>query len=274
MSNRSGRCLLVAGLATLVAAPPAAAQSAKEILETAVERYEARMEGVDDYTVVQDAMGMELTQYYVKRTVEGRTVFEEQGSYGDAEADTDIGQFYDEFAKFADRAESAGTESVDGRECHVVRVNDFSGIDFGDEDDEMEESFDPKEGTFYLDTDDYVLRKMVLDGERVTDGETVPVTMELLLQDYRDVEGMLYPFETQMSISGEAAGMSQEEIEEARRSLEELRAQMEEMPEQQRRMMESMLGSQMEQLESIVNSGMMEFTISVKELRVNSGPPQ
>ncbi len=46
------------------------------------------------------------------------------------------------------------------------------------------------------------------------------------------------------------------------------------MPESQRKMMESMVGGQIEKLEEMVNSGNLDFTLAVKELRVNSGPPE
>ncbi len=49
---------------------------------------------------------------------------------------------------------------------------------------------------------------------------------------------------------------------------------MAEMPESQRQMMESMMKGQLEQLEKMVESGKMEITTQVKELKVNTGPPQ
>jgi hypothetical protein len=45
------------------------------------------------------------------------------------------------------------------------------------------------------------------------------------------------------------------------------------MDEAQRKMMESMMKGQIERLEKMVESGEMNITITVKELRVNSGPP-
>jgi hypothetical protein len=46
------------------------------------------------------------------------------------------------------------------------------------------------------------------------------------------------------------------------------------MPEAQRAMLEGMLKPQIEQLEEMLGSeGGMEMTITVKEIKVNAGPP-
>jgi hypothetical protein len=46
------------------------------------------------------------------------------------------------------------------------------------------------------------------------------------------------------------------------------------MPEAQRAMMEGMLGAQIERLEGMLGGdGSMEMTITVREVKVNQGPP-
>ena len=63
--------------------------------------------------------------------------------------------------------------------------------------------------------------------------------------------------------------------EETRKQYEEMKKQMAEMPEEQRKMMESMMKGQMEQFEQMLSKdGPMSIEVTVKELRVNSGPPQ
>lgn len=52
-----------------------AAQTAQQILDGAVERYERRVADIDDYTVVQETDGVEQVTYYEKRTVDGHPVF-------------------------------------------------------------------------------------------------------------------------------------------------------------------------------------------------------
>ena len=267
----SASSIAIAALA-LGAAPPALPQSAEEVIETAVKRYEQRMSGVENYTLVHDIMGMEVSNYFVKRMIDGRSVFQISDAYGSDDDDA-LGQMYNQFMMVADRAALHGTESLDGKKTYVLSVEDFSGLDWGSEMGD-EQMFTPKKGLFYLDSDEYILRKMVMEGEMETEGGTSPVTMEALFQDYREVKGMLHPFRTTMTMTGVTAGMSEEEVEEARQSLEELKQQMESMPEAQREMMESMMKDQLERLEEMVNSGNMEFTLEVKELRVNEGPPK
>ena len=268
MKSTVARSISATFALTLLSASLAAGQSAEKILETAQERYEKRMKGVDNYTIVQDVMGFQVSTYFEKQMVDGRPMFVVKERYGGGEQE-DFSEMYHDFMKIADRAKVERKEKVGGFESHVLTIEDFSGLDFA-----ADEEFKPKKGTFYLDTGDYMLRKMVIEGTLENEGRQAPVTMEALFLDYRDVDGVLHPFRTQMNMTGLAAGMSEKDMEEARKSLKELREQMAEMPEDQRAMMQKMMGSQIERLEEMVNSGNFEMTIEVKELRVNQGPPQ
>ncbi len=247
----------------------ASAQTPEEIIQRAVERYEERMAGIDNYTVVQEFMGFETELYFEKRMVDGRPVFQLVESMGGA-GDDDMGQMYHEFMEVAERAQLKGKEKIGEDEVYVLYIEDFSGLDMGEDE---EEDFKPKKGTFYLGTDDYLLHKVRIEGEMEGESGTSPVTMEVLFEDYREVKGMVHPFRMVMSMTGLTAGMSEEDREEARRSLEELRARMAEMPEAQRSMMEGMMKDQISKLEEMINSGTMQVTLEVKELRVNEGPP-
>jgi hypothetical protein len=63
--------------------------------------------------------------------------------------------------------------------------------------------------------------------------------------------------------------------DETRKQYEEMKQKMAELPEDQRKMMESMMKGQMEQFEQMLSKdGPMSIEVTVKELRVNSGPPQ
>lgn len=68
------------GLATTAflapaATHPALAQSGEEIARTALERYAERVSGVDDYTVVQEVMGEEVTLHFEKEMEDGFPTF-------------------------------------------------------------------------------------------------------------------------------------------------------------------------------------------------------
>jgi hypothetical protein len=255
-------------LAVVLALPSAAtAQSAEEILMTSLEEYEQRMEGIENYTIVQETMGFETELTFLRTEVEGRTVFVPKGQ---EEASGGISNFYRMYPKIAERAELEGTEPVEGERCFIIAINDFSGLDLNQE---MamggQGSFVPETGLLYVDTDDHLIRKMEIEGEITRDGQTSPMTAVTVLSDYRDVEGMLHPYLMQITATGLAAGMSAEEAEEARQSLAEMEEKLDEMDASQRAMVERMMGGQMENLRKMLESGQFGITVVTKEVRVN-----
>jgi hypothetical protein len=271
MFARAFRTSLLFPVFALILAPAASAQSAADVLETATARFEERTSGIDNYTVITDVMGFEVTNYFEKQIVDGRPVFILMNSSGAEQQGA--GLFYNGFMKVADRAVLEGKQSIDGYDCHVVMVDDFEGIDFDEGTPDDEEDFRPRKGTFYLDTSDYLIRRLEMDGEFNRDGTWQPMTMEIAFKDYRDVEGMLHPFVADMSVAGLQNAMTEEELQEAREGLEEMKRQLAEMPESQRATVERMMAPQIEQLEQIVNSGSMQISTQVKDLKVNTGPP-
>jgi len=264
------RASLTLVLLTLTLAPFAVGQSAADVLETAMARFEDRMSGIDNYTIVMDVMGFEVTNYFEKEIVDGRPTFVLMNSSGAEQQDA--GLFYNGFTQVVDRATLGGRQPVDGHDCYVVMVDDFSGIDFNPETPDDEEDFKPRKGTFFLDTDDYLIRKLEMEGEFERDGRWQPMTMQIDFKDYREVDGMLHPFLLEMSVTGLNSAMSDEEMQEARESLEEMRQQMEQMPAAQRAAMERMMKPRMEEMERMLASGSMQVTTRVKELKVNTGP--
>lgn len=267
------RTPLVAALALMgaTATPPVSAQQVDDILGAALERYEQRMAGIENYIVTQDIMGYEVEGYYERREIDGRPVFVLARSYGiDSREEDDLAGLYHEFAKVANRADLRGQESVDGHDCYVLVVDDFSGVQL----DAERKDFTPKKGTFYLDVDQYVLRRLVIEGDFEDENQERAVTVDAVFGDYREIGGMLHPFNTRVVLRGLTAQLSQEELAEARRSLEELRQQLESMPESQRDVMKSSLAPQMDKLDELVSSGNLEIMVVVKELRINEGPPE
>jgi len=69
----------------------------------------------------------------------------------------------------------------------------------------------------------------------------------------------------------DAADLDEAEV---RAQLDQMRAQLENIPQAQRAMVEGMLGAQIERLEKMLEGdGSMEMTITVKDIKVNQGPP-
>lgn len=277
-----GRTLTFLVVVPLVAAPPvtAHAQSAGEILGTALDRYEARMEGIDNYTVTQQVMGFTTTTHFEKETVDGRPVFRVASTSFQGETTEPSGGLDDEtvtnpyrlLPELVERATLDGSETVDGLATWAVSIDDFSGLDFGSPAG-GEGEFRPTRGTFYLDKDEYLLRQMRVEGEMEREGETTPVTMLARMADYREVEGLLHPFRIHMRLEGISGALSDEERAEMQQQMEQLQQQLESMPESQREMAEGMLGPQLERMREMLSSGTMDMTLQVTELEVNEGPP-
>lgn len=272
---RRAAAILTAAVVAVVLATDLAAQSAADVLRTAVEKHHARMEGVENYTVVQEAMGFETTTYLERTTVDGESVFLPRSSSGSEVGKRAPSNPYATLTELAERASLEGTEAVDGEECHVVSITDFSGVDlsgFGMAG--QDESWTPERMKMWIDTEEHYLRKMTAQGTAAMGGEPQPMSFTAHLMDYRTVKGVVHPFRTRVSIEGMGQQISRKDQEEARKSLEQLRERMAEMPPQQREMMKKMMGGQLERIEKMLASGAMDITVDVKEIRVNEGPPK
>lgn len=285
--------VLAAAAALPLLSQPAYGQPAREVLETAMERYEQRMEGVENYTVVQTIGGTETTLYYELVESEatlprfrqvtlgdylGATAGGEDGEAtipGGEEAALGATDPYRMFDEMAARAELRGTESVDGRMAHVIVVDDMSGVDLGraEEGGGDGTAFEPRSATMWIDAERYVLLRSSMTGLLEAEGDASEVTAETRMSDYREVDGVLHPFRTEVAIEGLGGAMSAEDREELRRAHEQMERQLEGMSEQQRAMVEKMMKDRMPDLEALAG-GTMEMTMEVRELRVNEGPPE
>ncbi|MDX1568612.1 MAG: hypothetical protein R3223_12475 [Longimicrobiales bacterium] len=267
--------LLLGALLSLASVGPLRAQSGGEVLETALERYQERMEGVENYTVVQQVMGFESVTYFERTEVDGQSVFVPRSENGPGAAESTPQNPYADFRELADRADREGTEVVNGEESHVVTVTDFEGVDFWNPADGGQMgSFTPERASFYIDTDDYLVRRVTIEGATRLQGEDRDITVTADFRDYRSVDGFVHPFVLDVSVEGLTGGMSPEERRDLEESLEEMRTQLEAMPEQQRQMAERMMSGQMERMETLLSQGTMDMTLQVTEVRVNEGPPE
>ncbi len=232
------------------------------------------MAGIENYTLVQEVMGFESSIYFEKEEVDGHVTFVPRSQLGSEAGQQGPGDPYRAFLEAAEHASNEGTESADGEDCYVVKLDNLEDAGFmGPVESGGTGGFEAREATFWVDTDDYLVRKMTIQGTATMQGAPSEASFTAHMRDYREVEGLMHPFETQVTNEGFGPQMSEEEVAEMRRSLEEMQAQMENMPEAQRRMMEGMMGGQMEQMEEMLASGGMDFTVQVKEIRVNQGPP-
>lgn len=268
---------LVLFAATSTVAPAVSvAQSAKDVVNGMMAAYEKRMAGIENYTVVQEAMGMPISMYFEKETVDGRPVFTlrqttmagRTTTHG--ASDKEDFDLYGELPKLAERAVLKGRETVDGQPVHVVAVDNLQDIRFGRGVVPQNADFEPRRATMFVDTKLSVPRRMILEGRMRMQDKTSDVTATIDLLDYREVQGMLHPFRTQMTIDG----LGQAIDPETRKQYEEMKKQLAEMPESQRQMVEQMMKGRMEQMEKMMGGdGGMNVELIVTELRVNQGAP-
>lgn len=241
---------------------------AAEILETVREHYERSIEGIDDYVVVTNL----YTTYYKKAYDNGRPYFKTrtktditgvQSTSSTSDADLFTPENYE---KLKTNARYKGQEQIDGFNVHVLSIDKLEGL-FEEEgvDDTVENL------TVYIDANDWLLRQMVFSVEAETEEGVITVQPIVLFKDYRDIEGMMLPFETSTVVTGLSESLSDEERQEAEKGLEEMEKELEQMPESQRRMVERMMGEQLDKFRKMLEEDRFEFSVKVEEVRVNTG---
>lgn len=251
------------------------AQSGPDIMERMLTEYERRAENVQDYTLVQETMGVESVSYFEKEMVNGRSVFRlrSAGAAGTTldEPEGDEGgwdDFYTSLPQLVSRAMYGGSDQIDGNAVHIVQVNDLHELGFGPAEGGEHEDFQAENGKFFIDDDEWIVRRMEFDGRMTNQGETHDVTSIVDFSDFREVEGMIHPFHISVAMEGLGEAMGPE----VRAQMEEMKKQLENMPEDQRKMMEEMMQGQMAQLEGMMGGEGLKIEIRVKEIRVNTGP--
>ena len=283
MRNSTRRGTILAVVSAAILAPGLTeAQSVSQILATYMEENESRLEGIDNVLFIQSTMGMTSEVYMEKVEVDGSAVLEPrmiraQRMTMPLEAGSGEGTFSDASSymlQIADRAELAGTKVVDGQETTIIAGNDLSGFDFAPPArGGMQEPMQARSMRLFVDTDDWVIRRMELTTNGATP-DSPEATVVADFSDFRNVQGMIQPFRIVTSISGMGSAASSEELEEARRSLEQMEEQFANMTEQQRRMIEELMGDQMQGLMEMLASGFITVEIEVQEVRVNEGLPE
>lgn len=243
---------------------------AAEILEAAREHYESSIKNIDDYVVEYE----HHTVSYIKRYDNGRpymAVYSDREYQDDLEAasgadETDL--FSPEtFSMMKERARYMGTERIDGHEVHVIFIDELEG--FIEDDEDMDDEV--KELRIFLDTGNFVMRKMAFKVEAYVDGEVRVIEPEIHFRDYQEVEGLPIAFEQVTIVSGLSDMISDEERQEMQEAFAEMERELEQMPEQQRQMVERMMAGQMEELKEMLEADQFEHTMRVKDVQVNVG---
>ncbi len=166
-------------------------------------------------------------------------------------------------------AEYAGRADVAGIDAHVLRLTDFSAMDpLGSTDQQPPDSV-----LFFVDPDPWLLVRISIHGSLPTQGQDGNVTPTIDFEDFRDVEGMMVPFLTRLTMVGVQVDVSQQQLEDAQQSLAQLEQRLQSLPAAQREMMMDRLRPQLERMQQIVDSGTLETVFEVESVEVNTGLP-
>jgi hypothetical protein len=263
---------------------PLLAGDAQDIIDKVLELDQERRKGVDRYTVEQEVLGQVSTITFERTTVTGpdgkpvetfRMVLPDDMLQPEPGGEAVMSQ--DDFedmaqegvyaiAAFSDSAELVGTETVDGREAHHLVAGNLDRVrGFGEGGE-----FTLQTVNVWIDADEYVPLRMVMDGTLDTDGTVRPVTIETIERDYREVPGsnMYEPYQQVMRLTGEMADETKRQMEEARAQLAEFDKQLAEMPESQRQMMMNMMGEQIEMMRKMAAGDGIEIVTDVRSITV------
>ncbi|MES3629528.1 MAG: hypothetical protein PPP56_05120 [Longimonas sp.] len=263
--------LLAVALGSL-SSTPVAAQSAADIIDQMDAAHQAMAQNVTSFTVE--------TQYdtnrYEREEVDGRFVFREVGAGDGASADEmPMVGFLDAsyIQALKEAAEYEGVESVNGDQAHVLHIADTEALSaFADLDAQDFEALESMR--IFVRSSDLMPARFVFVA-RMPEEEMRgapfqldgPVTFQVDFSDYRTVDGLAYPFITEMKndLMDQMPPEQRQQMEQAR---EQFRQQMEQMPPEQRRMMEEQMGDQLAQMEAMMD-GDTGMRVEVKSLTVN-----
>ena len=263
---------------SILGAQPAVAQtqSAAAIVGRMFDEYRNRAESIENYTLVQQVMGLETLSYFEKELVDGRPVFRLRRSSANGmeiENPTEGGvdEIYMMGAELARRASYLGSERINDYDVHVLDIPDLSGTGFG-RNVTQDSEFTPTRGRLYLDIDTYAPRRMTFEGVMRNAGGVSTLTSTIDMADYREIDGLLLPHLTVINIDGLGAAIDPA----TRAQFEEMQRELEMMPPEQRAMVEAAMAGQLEQFRAMMGEegAPMIVEVMVREVFVNIGPPR
>jgi len=253
------------------------AQTVDEVVRAMYGAYERHTEGVENYTVIQSAMGTTSVQYFERNVVEGTVLFRSVISSVPTYAFHLEGQAvgYGDVLLFgpflAERGRFVGTEEQEGRSVHVLSVDDLEGLVLVGPSGAGDVEFVPRSGRIEVDAELGVPVYFDFRGESPRADAPGEVRIRATMEDFREDSGLLYPYHTRIEILGAERVVDPE----TQARLEDMRRRLDEMPPVQRRLMEEMLAEEMAALEGVLTEDgePKVIEVSVLEVRVNTGPP-
>ncbi len=259
-----------------VSIAPAAAQTGPEILQQMIDRHQERLTGIDNILIEQEMMGFGSSLYLVKEMVDGTpTMVPRTMNVAGMNIPTDEAAFIEAwtgsarvFGQFAERFTLDGTQVIDGQRAYRLAIDDFTDIDFGVPPGQ-DLPMTPVSGRLYIDPSDFVLLRMEIEMNVMTDGGSEVVEMSSTLEDYREVDGYLHPFDISVDLGGLLnVGPFGANLEEVRAQLDQLEARLDQVPPAQRDFVERLI----QPLRATLDGAPIEIVAT--RLSVNVDPPR
>lgn len=272
------KSLIITAILLFVCSSSLFAQSPKEILDEMIEQYTSSIEDVETMMMITRMEGfMESepdTTYYRKVVTDGFPNMQVVNSGSETPASNyyNIQENYD---ALVENATYEGTETVNGREAHVLFIEDVSTL-YDDmvtapEGQEQQQQAEPQSGRMYIDAEDYIPVRMSFD---INYDEEYTGTADMIMSDIRNVDGMMIPFQMEMKIDGISGSMSAEDMAEAKESMAQFEEQMKNASGLQKRIMERTLKPQMERLQKILEEGSMTMRTIIMDVQTNVTIPE
>lgn len=272
---------LLPALCLLLLPLTATAQTAEEVLRRVHDRTVDQLEDVDTYmttVTMQGAMDLfDSLHVYVRRTDAGTFETRTKAFGGMADMANQMGastaptgdllatnrQLYTLFKDVATYAEKT---LLDGYEVHVLAVEDATPLYRSMAGDEgMPDAMEARNARLYIDAETWDPRKMEMDVTTRSGGEVRTMHTVTEMRDYRQVGPMRYPFRV---INRMSSPLSEAERAEMAARHEEMKKQLEKLPEAQRKQIEGML-----EMSDAITGEEMEMVIVTERLRVNEPLP-
>jgi len=255
-------CLL-AGAGNVLAQP-----SPAELADQIDEAYARHIRQIDRVTLTSEIVegmgkGTVTKTTFEKVEKDGRPVLK-QVQDADSEAVPMAGMHDGMLADMVRHARSVERDRHEGSPVYVVTVDDvqyLQSLEAFQVDEEMiQAGVTAEKLTAWLDVDDLIPRKMHFV-QKAADG-AIDVTLDM--SDVRAHRGMPIAHRARMTIGGMEQMMSTSDLTDARRGMEQLKAQLEQMPPEHRAMFEAQLAPQLEQFEQMMGGGapVIEFRVT------------
>jgi hypothetical protein len=207
--------LLALGAATF---EPAKSQSVAEVIEGMYAAVESQAATVQDYTLSQQAMGVDTYSYFEKELLDGHPVFRLKMSDGSGFSfglggdDVGLGDVFIYGPKFLEHGVYAGTEQLGNFTVHVLTVEGEGAQEIIPPTGPAAVPYRPRAVRLYVDARMMVPRRILLEGDAMLDTGPQTLTIQLDMQNILPIETMLVPFLTKLEIAGMSVDVTLTEI--------------------------------------------------------------